>query len=69
MTRYFTLLFFAFGLNFSFGQSTQAFFDKADSFLKANVSEGKVDDERIHFVLVCGVVGCPPLINSAFSQV
>ena len=27
---------------------------------------GKFEDTRFHFVLVCGAVGCPPLINSAY---
>ena len=27
---------------------------------------GKFDDARFHFVLVCGAVGCPPLINKAY---
>lgn len=26
----------------------------------------KYDDARIHFVLVCGALGCPPIINAAY---
>ena len=152
-------LFFLFFItfNFGFGQDINTFFSKTDSFLKANVSDGKVnydnicktpgtlnelvkmvedisvskndpkiyqsfyinaynilvikgiannypmkspldksgffdtitykvagesltlndienkklraqfDDARFHFVLVCGALGCPPLINSAYK--
>jgi len=28
---------------------------------------GQFDDARFHFVLVCGAVGCPPLINTAYK--
>jgi len=27
----------------------------------------KFNDARVHFVLVCGAVGCPPLINKAYK--
>jgi hypothetical protein len=52
------------------------FFDKieyriAGKFVTLNTIENKLlrakfNDARFHFVLVCGAVGCPPLINKGY---
>lgn len=59
-------------------QDVNGFFDKkvhrvGGRVLSLNELEkewlfGTFDDPRLHFVLVCGAVGCPPLISEAYHE-
>lgn len=35
-------------------------------FLENGIIRPQCEDPRVHFVLVCGAVGCPPIINEAY---
>ena len=35
--------------------------------IENDLLRGNFDDARIHFVLVCGALGCPPIINKAYT--
>jgi hypothetical protein len=53
------------------------FFDKTKHYvggesltlneIENDLLSAKFDDPRIHFVLVCGAKGCPPIINEAYT--
>ena len=52
------------------------FFDQKHQVASESLSLNEIEkqqllpvykDPRFHFVLVCGAVGCPPLINSAYK--
>lgn len=53
------------------------FFDKKDiiinnektslNILENEILRPKYQDARLHFVLVCGAIGCPPLVNFAYQ--
>ena len=49
-------------ITYSLGGKNMTLNDIENELLRA-----KFNDARVHFVLVCGAIGCPPLINVAYK--